>query len=148
MKLPVQIQFIGTAVSEPLETLAREQVRKLETLFPDLVACRLTISLDQKHKHHGRPFRVHIALTLSGQELVVSKVSDEDAYVALRGAFATMRRQLENVVHRRQGQKRAPPPPLYRPVVRIDDRDGSRFIRIPSRGEFSFRHGDVDIGPG
>ena len=104
MKLPVHIQFHGMDSSDALETRAREHVQKLEQFASDIMACRVGIDLEQKHKHQGRPYSVRIDLTLPGHELVVSRVQNEDAYVALRDAFDSMKHQLEAVVLKRRGQ--------------------------------------------
>jgi ribosomal subunit interface protein len=102
MKQPVHIQFHGMEASEALENKAREYVQKLESMASDLMACRVHIDLEQKHQQQGRPYGVRIDLTLPGRELVVNRVHNEDAYVALRDAFDSMKRQLEDVVRRRQ----------------------------------------------
>lgn len=138
MKLPAHIHFQGLEPSDALEASAREHVHKLETFAPDIVACRVAISLEQKHKHQGRPFSVRIDLSLPGHELVVNKVQHEDAYVALRDAFDNMKRQLEDVVRRRRGQEKLHPVPLHGEVVRIDDANGCAFIRTPGGDEYYF----------
>jgi len=104
MKLPVQIKFHGMEHSTALATSANEHAQKLESFAPDIMACRVSIDLEQKHKHQGRPFNVRIDLTLPGHELVVNRVQHEDVYVALREAFDNMKRQLEDVVRIRRGQ--------------------------------------------
>lgn len=102
MKLPVHIQFHGMEPSEALARSAREHAYKLELLAPDIMACRVGIHLEQKHAHQGRPFGVHLDLTLPGHELVVNRVRHEDVYLALRDAFDNMKRQLVEIVRRAQ----------------------------------------------
>jgi ribosomal subunit interface protein len=113
MKLPVHIQFHGMEHSDALAKSAREHVRKLELFANDIMACRIGIDLDQKHKQQGRPFSVRIDLTLPGIELIVNRVQHEDINMALREAFDNMTRQLEDVVRKRRGQvkQHAGPPP-------------------------------------
>ncbi len=113
MKLPVHIQFHGMDPSDALAKSARDQAHKLESFASDIMACRVSIDLEQKHKQQGRPFSVRIDLTLPGIELVVNRVQHEDANMALREAFGNMRRQLEDVVRKRRGQvkQHAAPPP-------------------------------------
>ncbi len=106
MKQPIQIQFQGMEASEAVETRARELAQRLDTYAPDLMSCRVAIDLEQKHQHQGRPYGVRIDLTLPGHELVVNRVQDEDVYVALRDAFDNLRRQLEEVVRRRNDHGR------------------------------------------
>ena len=109
MKLPVNIQFHGLEPSDAMESSAREHARKLDSLAPDSMACRVSIDLAHKHKHQGRQFGVRIDLTLPGHELVVNHVQHEDAHIALRDAFEKMKRQLEDVVRKRQAIQRVVP---------------------------------------
>lgn len=106
MKIPFHIQFLGMDASAALEASARAHAHKLELFTPDIVACRVVIDLEQKHQQQGRPIGVRIDLTMTGHELVVNRVQHEDAHVALRDAFDNLRRQLEEVVRRRQEKKK------------------------------------------
>lgn len=143
MKLPVHIQFRGMESSDALETSARKHAQKLESFASDLMACRVPIDLEQKHKHQGRPYSVRIDLTLPGHELVVNRVQHEDVYVALRDAFDSMRRQLEEVVRKRRGQEKQHAVPLHGEVVRLDDAGGFGFIRTPAGDEYYFSRDNV-----
>lgn len=100
MKQPLQIQFRGMPPSPALEALAQEKAAKLDQFAPNLMSCRVVVELEQKHQQQGRPFAVNIDLTLPGQDLRVDKVSHEDAYIAMRTAFETMARRLEDAVRR------------------------------------------------
>lgn len=102
MNLPVHIQFRGLEPSPALSKSAREHAERLETFAPNIIACRVSIELEQRHQHQGHPYAVRVDVTLPGYELVVNKVRNEDAYVCLRDAFDSMKRQLEDVVRRRR----------------------------------------------
>ena len=110
MKLPVHILFRGMERSEALENSASEHARKLESFAPDIIACHVSIDLEEKHKQQGRLCGVRIDLTLPGHELVVNRVQNEDAYLALREAFDNMKRQIEDVVRKRRHQVKAHAP--------------------------------------
>ncbi len=138
MKLPVHIQFHGMSPSEALELSTREHIHKLESFAPDIMACRVGIELEQKHQHQGRPYSVRIDLTLPGHELVVTRVQNEDVYVALRDAFNSMKRQLEDLVRKRRGQEKQHPQPLHGKIVRLDGQGGFGFIRTPAGDEYYF----------
>lgn len=112
MKLPLDIRFIGLQPSDALDAAIREKVRHTELFCQDIIAWRITVEQEAKHKHQGRPFAVRIDVTLPGHELSVNRVQDEDAYVALRDAFDAVRRQIEERVQVRRGEvKRHEPPP-------------------------------------
>lgn len=147
MILPVHIQFQGMESSDALQASAREHAHKLESFAPDIMACRVTIDLEQKHKHQGRPFGVRIDLTLPGHELVVNRVQHEDVYVALRDAFDNMKRQLEDVVRKRRGQEKQHPVPLHGELVRLDEAGGFGFIRTPAGDEYYFSRDNLADTP-
>ncbi|MEW6100184.1 MAG: HPF/RaiA family ribosome-associated protein [Pseudomonadota bacterium] len=138
MKLPLQIRFIGLEPSPAVETVAREKASKLDQFRPDLMSCRVTIELADKHKHQGRQFAVRIDVTLPGGELTVDRVQDEDVYVALRDAFDDMRRQVQDSVRRIQGQTKAHAPELMGEVVRFDSEGRFGFIRSEEGDEYWF----------
>jgi len=105
MKTAVQIQFHGMEASAAIQQKALDHVGRLEKIAADIVACRVVVDLEQKHRHQGRPYGVRIDLTLPQAELVVNKIEDEDVYVALRDAFQAIRRQLEEIVDQRHGHR-------------------------------------------
>jgi hypothetical protein len=102
------------------------------------MGCRVDIDELQKHQHQGRPFGVRIHLTIPGDELTVDRVADEDAHVALRDAFDSMRRQLEDKLRRQRGQEKQHPTPLHGEVVRLDAETRSGFIRTADDDEYRF----------
>lgn len=102
MKIPLQVVFHGIVPSPALEATAREKAAKLERFSADIISCRVDIDEAHKHQQQGRPFGVRIHLTLPGEELTVDRVENEDAYVALRDAFDSIRRQIEDKVRKRR----------------------------------------------
>lgn len=143
MQLPVHIQFRGMEPSEALEASARAHAHKLELFASNITACRITIDLEQKHQHQGRPYGVRMDLTLPGHELVVSRVQNEDVYVALRDAFDSMRRQLDALVHQRRGDQKQHATALHGTVVRLDSAQGFGFIRTATGEEYYFNRDNV-----
>lgn len=107
MSAPLQLVFQGMDPSEAIASSVEHRFERLKRLAPQMVGCRVVIELAQKHQHQGRPVDVRIDLRLPGRELVVSRVADEDAYVALRDAFQDMRRQLEQVIQQQQARQLA-----------------------------------------
>lgn len=138
MKLPLQIVFHGMDASPALEAAAQKKAAKLEEFRNDIMSCRVVIEQAQKHQHQGRPFEVRIDVSVPGRELCVSRVQDEDAYVALRDAFDKMKRQLEETVRRVRGDEKQHAVPLHGEVVRIDGEQGFGFIRAADGNEYYF----------
>ncbi len=103
METPLQIVVRNIAHSDALEARVREDVAKLEAFHPRIISCRVRIEELQKHRRQGRHLRVSIDLRVPGREIVASHDHDEDVYVALREAFHSARRQLEDTVRVMRG---------------------------------------------
>jgi len=96
-----QVSFKGIEASEALAADIQDKIDHLERMAPALAGCRVIVEAPHKKKHHGFLYRVVIHATLSGRELVVGGTHDEDhahedPYVAVRDAFAALRRQLDS----------------------------------------------------
>ena len=115
MQLPIQITLHGIASSDALQNAIREKAEKLDHYSPHIMSCRVVLSLEDRHKHHGRQFSVHIDLKAPGGEIAVTHVHDEDLQVALRDAFDAARRRLEDYVREQRGDVKAHPGADRRP---------------------------------
>lgn len=143
MKQPLQIRFLDMEPSEAVESAAREKAGKLDRFCPNIMSCQIVVEMTQKHQRQGRPFAVRIDVTVPGHELSVSRVHDQDVYVALRDAFDDMKRQIEDAVRRRRGQEKVHVTPLHGEVVRLDAEGRFGFIRTPDGDDYYFGPDDV-----
>jgi ribosomal subunit interface protein len=98
MQTALQITIRHMASSPALTARIHEEVEKLSRFCPEIVSCRVVIEQRDRHKSRGRSFNVRIALGVPGDEVVVNHDHDEDVYVALRDAFASLTRRLEDFV--------------------------------------------------
>ena len=126
MTQPLQITFRNLKHSDFLEAEIRARVARLERYYEGLLACRVLVEVP--HRRHGRGNRYHlrIDLTAPGGEISVSheaslypglqdieveamtKTADIEAVhkqvtVAIREAFDTARRRLQDFVRRQRG---------------------------------------------
>jgi ribosomal subunit interface protein len=93
MQLPLQIVMQNVARSEALEARIRDSAAKLERLHPGIMSCRVAVD------EAGRQYRVKVEVRAPGRSQVVSTLHHhEDVYVALRDAFDSARRELEEKV--------------------------------------------------
>lgn len=138
MHQPLDIRFLGMEPSEAVEAAAREKAAKLDHFCPNLMSCRVTIELLQKHQHQGRPFGVRVDVTLPGHELNVDRAQDEDVYVALRDAFDHIRRQIEDTVRHDRRDEKLHPVPLHGEVVRFEAEGRFGFIRSAAGDDYRF----------
>ncbi|MFZ1909934.1 MAG: HPF/RaiA family ribosome-associated protein [Burkholderiales bacterium] len=103
MQIPLQITVRHMAPSDALEARIRDQAAKLEEFHPHLVSCRVTVEELARHQQQGRQFQVRIDAHVPGREIVANHDHHEDVYVALRDAFESVARQLEEDARVKRG---------------------------------------------
>jgi ribosomal subunit interface protein len=104
MQVPLQINFHDVPQSEALEIRIREKAARLESFYPRIMSCRVTVESLQRHKHQGKHYAVRLDVRVPGKEIVASRDHDEDVYVALREAFDAAKRQLDEYAHVQRGE--------------------------------------------
>jgi cold shock CspA family protein len=108
MQLPLQIAFHNMDRSETLEEEVREKASKLDEFCDHIMACRVVVEVPHRHHQRGNQYQVRIDITVPGDEIAVNREAPEHtAYkefeMALRDAFDSAKRQLEDYVRRRRG---------------------------------------------
>ncbi|HEY7867240.1 MAG TPA: ribosome-associated translation inhibitor RaiA [Psychromonas sp.] len=150
MKLPLQITFRDMPHSDAVEAHIREKVAKLEEFYEDIISCHVVI--EQPHAHHqqGKLFHVSIDLTLPDGELLANRSAPEhhaheDAYVAIRDAFKSLRRQLQDFVRKQRGKVKTHEAPEHGKISVISsDKDFGRIITADGRDIYFHRNSLVD----
>ena len=104
MKLPLQITFRNMPLSEAIEAKIHEKAAKLDKYFSRIMSCRVVVEESQRRQHQGKLFSVHIDITVPGKEMAVTREENEDPYVAVRDAFNTAARRLEEHARQRRGE--------------------------------------------
>ena len=76
-----------------------ELAAKLDGLNPRITSCHVVVDEVDRHKTKGNQFEVHIVLHVPGRgEVVATRRSHEDPYLAVNEAFDVVTRQLGNGV--------------------------------------------------
>jgi len=104
MRVPLQITVLNLPHSAALEARVRKIAEKLEKFHAKIVSCRVNIEELRRHRASGRLFHVRVDLRIPGKELVSSRRHDKDPYLALRDAFLSLRRQLEDTASVTRGK--------------------------------------------
>lgn len=109
MQIPLQITFRNMDPSEVMEQRIRDKARKLDRFYNHVMSCRVLVDAPHRNHQKGNLYHVRIDITVPDGELVVSREnhddhSREDAYVAIRDAFAAAQRQLEEYASKRQDE--------------------------------------------
>jgi len=137
--------------SGSLESEARTRAAWLETYYPNIIGCRVLVEIPHRHRSRGRHVRVHIELSLPGEDIVVNheptlhatlKDVEEDghskgddveavrkyALVAVHEAFDTTRRRLQAFVDRQRDEVKTHLDPSHGRVVSLPSDDDHGFI--------------------
>jgi ribosome-associated translation inhibitor RaiA len=107
MQLPLQVSFRHMEHSQAIEEMIRERVAKLDTFADHIKSCRVVVEAAGKRHEHGNLYEVRIDLTMPGEEIAVTRepsqhTESRDIRVALRDAFTSVRRQVEDSVRCRR----------------------------------------------
>jgi ribosome-associated translation inhibitor RaiA len=112
--------------SDAVTARIEAETAKLDTFFDRITSCRVVVEAPHRHHKWGELFHVRIELGVPGAELVVSHEpaphgalshdeevvlkkhcelhpEHKDVYVAIRDAFGSLRRQLQDYVKRMRG---------------------------------------------
>jgi cold shock CspA family protein/ribosome-associated translation inhibitor RaiA len=145
MQAPLQITFRHMPPSPALEARIRQRAEELDQLSDRILSCRVVVEC--AHRRH----QVRIDLALPNREIVVGREAGtnhahEDAHVAVRDAFDSARRLLEEHVRRRRGEAKMHAVPDHGRVTRLlPDRDCG-FIATADGGEIYFHRNSVAGG--
>lgn len=144
MQIPLQITVRDMAHSDALDAHIREKVAGLEHFHPRITSCRVTVTESRKHHQQGQQFEVRVDVRVPGHaEIVANRQHDEDVYVALRDAFDSAKRQLEEAIHEKRGDVKAHEMPQHGTVTRIDVAEGFGFIETSDGRELYFSRENV-----
>lgn len=135
---PVQITIRGIPFSLALEAHIRQRTEKLNRFYDRINSCRIVVELSQKHKHQGKLYNARIDITVPGKELVVTRKTDEDVYVAIRDSFNAIVRQLDEHSRKRHGRVKTHNGVMHGHVARIIPGQGYGFIEGVDGNEYYF----------
>lgn len=106
-----QITLHNIRRSPSLSARIRDLSERLETRHPEILNVRVAVSHDTQRPAKGGTYSVVARVRVPGREIVASHEHGDDVYVAVQGAFDTVRREVEraaeaarrNVVAEAQG---------------------------------------------
>jgi len=148
MQLPLQVSFRHMERSEAIEAAIREKAAKLDAFSDHIMSCRVVVEPAGKHHRDGTLYQVRIDLKVPDEEIVVTHEPNEhteyrDIQVALRDAFDSARRQLEDYVRRKRGFVKAIEAPSHARVSKLFADEGYGFIATPEGREIYFHRDSV-----
>jgi ribosome-associated translation inhibitor RaiA/cold shock CspA family protein len=138
MKIPLQVTFRDMPRSDAVEAEIRRRAEKLEEFCDRIMSCRVTVEMPAAHKHQGKLFSLHVDVKVPGEEIASTRRHEhEDVYVAIRDAFGSVQRRVEDFVRRSRGDVKRHEPLVHGRIVRLFD-DGHGFIEDGEGNEYYF----------
>ena len=113
MKLPLQISFHNLDRSEAVETRIIKEAAKLDEFCDHIMSCRVVVDAPHRHHERGNVYQVRIDMTVPGEEIgVVHEPAEHDPHYkdinnAVRDAFGSAARKLEEYVRRQRQRRKA-----------------------------------------
>jgi cold shock CspA family protein len=134
--------------SDEIETAVREKAARLDQFAGHIMGCRVVVEPAGKHHVHGSMYAVRLDITLPGGEIAVTREPSQhteykDVAVAIRDAFDSARRQLEDYVRRRRGAVKAHEAAPHARVSKLFPDEGYGFLETPDGREIYFHRHSV-----
>ena len=103
--VPFQITFRDMEGSPSVWLAIQKRIGKLEQFFDRIVRCEVVVSTPHRHHRKGRIRHIQVHLQLPGHDIYINrepeiKSAHFDIYVAVRDAFDTLDRKLEDYVRK------------------------------------------------
>ncbi|HEU0155115.1 MAG TPA: HPF/RaiA family ribosome-associated protein [Stellaceae bacterium] len=151
MQVPLQVTFRHLDSSEALANRIRGRVEELEQFFDRIISCHVVVECRHPRRQQGNLFQVSVDLGVPGREIVVGRDAPadhahEDAHVAVRDAFDTVRRLLEDYVREQRGYVKLRAVPDHGKIARLLAEQDCGFILTGDGTQIYFHRNSVTNG--
>lgn len=166
MILPVQVTFRNMPHSDLIEAMVHEEATALDRYYNHIMGCRVMIEAPHRHREEGEHHHVRIDLTVPGGEIVVKREpslypsqqdlqeeeftkereierSHKHLQVAIREAFDTVRRRLQDYARRQRADVKARTRKPRGRVCRLNAEEGYGYIQTREGAEVYFHQNSV-----
>jgi cold shock CspA family protein len=149
MKLPLQISFHNLDRSETIENRIWEEASQLDEFCDHIMSCRVVVDVPHRHHLTGNVYQVRLDIKVPGEEIAVThEPVQHDPYyenvnVAIRDAFDSAARRLEDYVRRQRKDVKHHEAPAHGRVVKLFSDAGYGFIETPQGREIYFHANSV-----
>lgn len=148
MQVPLQVSFTNMDASDAMRAHIEELAAKLDRFHDRIVGCRVTVRAPNRSATRGKLFQVRLDVTVPGREIVISREApqhqaNQDIYAAIRDAFDTAVRQLEDTARQRRGDVKSHVEEPSGEVVRLFPEEGYGFLEDKVIGEIYFHANSV-----
>lgn len=148
MQLPLQVSFRHMEHSDEIEAIVCQKAAALDKFADHIMSCRVALGPVGEHHKHGNLYEVRIDITVPGEEIAVTSAPSQhaecrDIRVALRDAFDSARRQLEDYVRRKRGFVKTLATTPHGRVSKLFPQENYGFIETPDGRDVFFHRQSV-----
>src|SRR5688572_26635567 len=114
------ITFQDMPHSEVIEQQILKKIEKLNTFYPRIMGIRTVVRCVQAHKRQGQIYTISLDITMPGKiELAVTRVRNQDLYVAIRDAFNRAERRIKKSAEKLRGEIKIHTPHLHGHITKL-----------------------------
>jgi cold shock CspA family protein/ribosome-associated translation inhibitor RaiA len=149
MKLPLQVSFHNLERVEAIENRILEEAAQLDEFCNRIMSCRVVVDVPHRHHQVGNVYQVRLDIKVPGEEIaIVQEPAQHDPFyenvnVAIRDAFNSAARKLEEYVRRKRKDVKHRETPPHGRVAKLFLQDGYGFIETPDGREVYFHANSV-----
>lgn len=144
MQMDLQITARDLSLSAGEEAAVRREAAKLEQFYDRITGCRVLIETEHRYPSgRGVAYAARVDLTVPGEELVVTRRTDEQLLTAIQQAFDAAQRQVEDYVRRQRGAVKTPEVQPHGRVSRLFRYEGYGFLTTSDGREVYFHRNSV-----
>lgn len=152
MLIPLEVTFRHMAHSNAIEEAVRQKAEKLEQFYPRIISCRVAVEASNRRTStKALLYRVRVDVTVPGGEIVAERQPShqplhEDIHIAIRDAFDSMKRELQDYAEKQRGDVKIHELPPHGRVVRVFPDRGYGFLESDEGYEVYFHQNAVVDG--
>ena len=166
MKSQLQITYRNMKPSAEIEDWIRAEAAKLDTLYSQVMGCRVTVEVPHRHHRKGSPYHIRIDLTVPRGEIVVKRepslstrarqlgereikkqtevrIPHKKLRQAINDAFKAAGRRLQDYARRQRGDIKSPTLLPEARVSKILPQEGYGFLTSDDGREIYFHKNSV-----
>ena len=143
MTISLNITSRDFPLTEAIETLIRQKTDKLEKMFDRITECNVVIESPHNKQRKGKIYTVRIDVKIPKADLVVKRQPHNDIYVAIRDAFQTAQRLVEDQQKRMRQEVKVHEEPPQAEVKEVYPTEGFGFLVTPEGTDIYFHENSV-----
>nr|BFD63632.1 ribosome-associated translation inhibitor RaiA [Bdellovibrio sp. HM001] len=149
--MDLKIQFVGFPESVAVTSAIQDHADTLEETCPQLLSCHVVVERPPRKQHQGGIYHIKIRMTVPGNILVVDRErglnhAHEDVYVAIRDAFLSARRRVDEYMRMMGGYVKTKNNSNHAKVLRISPDLEYGFLLTEDNREIYFHRNSVVTG--